>query len=44
MDVSYSNDKQGFWRHRPPFKLPRANLYVEGEFPCLSRNSEKRKK
>lgn len=43
MDVSYSDDKQGFWRHWPPFKLPRANPYVEGEFLCLSKNSVKRK-
>jgi hypothetical protein len=43
MDVSYSNDKQGFWRHRPSLKLPRANLYVEREFRWMCRNSEKRK-
>lgn len=38
MDVSHSGDKQGFWRHCPPFKLPRGNLYVEREFRRVCRN------
>ena len=44
MDVSHADHELGIWRHRPTFKLPRADPHVEREFPFVCRNSEKRKK